>query len=534
LPIALTAGQRYGITVLMKEAGGGDFVELAWRIAGDTNAAASLQPIPGANLWGMLSGAGHRFNILQQPQSQTVVEERTATVSINIQTLPNPGEYSLQWLKDGTPIPGATGTSYKTAVLSVADSGAVYVARMFTLFGQIDSDPATITVVPDTFPPVPTAGALVSTDGTTIDVGVGFDERISDTAAGVAANYSIAPGTISSFTYYPKSQSALLKVTGLAPGATATVTVRNVADVKGNAITSVDVPVTVSSTIKWNVVGGAELGLDGNYVVPISEDGFDVFSNGIGEWAAYDEATFVYEEITGDFDKKAQVVFQDLSSQWARAGLVARDVPNFGVGRAAQEGGAAGRYQKVHVNPSGPTLTGPGTAGNNAWEGNRRLLTGGQTSSAGGGGGPLDYPNTWVRLQRVDQTFTIYRSLDGENWTSMGSTVWGVTLDGTAETLPMPATMYVGPEYSPENGNITNVDDRGTWLAQIRNYGDTFGGPAVPPGPLEISIDGSTVTISWPGAGTLQRAATIDGSWDNVQATSPFTATEPGFYRLSN
>ena len=155
---------------------------------------------------------------------------------------------------------------------------------------------------------------LVSTDGTTVDVGVGFDERINDTAAGVAANYSISPGTISSFTYYPKSQSALLKVTGLAAGASATVTVKNVADVKGNAITSVNVPVTVSSTIKWNVVGGAELGLAGNYVVPISDDGFDIYSNGIGQWASYDETTFVYEEITGDFDKKAQVIFQDLSS----------------------------------------------------------------------------------------------------------------------------------------------------------------------------------------------------------------------------
>jgi hypothetical protein len=65
------------------------------------------------------------------------------------------------------------------------------------------------------------------------------------------------------------------------------------------------------------------------------------------------------------------------------------------------------------------------------------------------------------------------------------------------------------------------VGDRGVWLAQFRNYGDTFGGPVVPPGPLDISIDGSTVTISWPGAGTLQRAATIGGAWDNVQATSP-------------
>jgi hypothetical protein len=538
-PFALTAGQRYGITIVLKEAGGGDYVYVAWRLAGDTTPAANLLPIPGANLWGMLSGAGHRFNILQQPQSQTITEERTATVSIQIQTLPEPGEYSLQWLRNGQPIPGATSTSYKTEPLSVTDSGVQFVARMYTLFGQIDSDPATLTVVPDTFPPVPSAGAIVSRDGTTVDVGVGFDERINDTAAGVAANYSIAQGTISSFTYYPKSQSALLKVTGLAPGASTTVTVQNVADVKGNAITSVTIPVTVSTTIKWNIVGGSEGpgGVAGNYVVPVSATGFDVFSNGMTEWAAYDEATFVYEEITGDFDKKLQVIYQDLSSQWARAGLVARDVTNFGVDRATQEGGQAGRYQKVHVNPAGETLTGPGTLGNNGWEGNRRLSTGGQTSSAGGFGtqtGPLlDYPNIWVRMQRVDQTFTIYRSLDGEEWTSLGSTTWGVTLDGAAETLPMPEKLFVGPEFSPENGNVTNEADRATWLAQFRNYGDTFGSTVVP-GPLSISIVDGNVRISWPGAGTLQRTATLGGTWENLPASSPFTATQEGFYRLSN
>ena len=51
--------------------------------------------------------------------------------------------------------------------------------------------------------------------------------------------------------------------------------------------------------------------------------------------------TFVYEQVTGDFDKKLRVEYQDLSSQWARAGLIARDVTNFGgVDRATQEGGA--------------------------------------------------------------------------------------------------------------------------------------------------------------------------------------------------
>jgi hypothetical protein len=38
----------------------------------------------------------------------------------------------------------------------------------------------------------------------------------------------------------------------------------------------------------------------------------------------------------------------------------------------------------------------------------------------------------------------------------------------------MPETMYVGPDYTPENGNITNEGDKGTFLAQIRNYSDTF------------------------------------------------------------
>jgi hypothetical protein len=555
-PVAMTAGQRYGITILMKEGGGGDYVFVAWRNETDTTPAADLQPIPGANLWAMVDNTGRSFNITQQPQSITVTEERTASFDIGLQTTPEPGEYSVQWYKDGEAIPGETGLRYTTPVLAVADSGATYQARMLTLFGPQESEVATLTVVPDTFPPEPSAGALVSTDGTTIDVGVGFDEAVTDATASVAGNYSIADGTITSFTYYPSSQSALLKVTGLAAGASTTVTVQNVADVKGNAISSVTVPVTVSTTLRWDVVGGGEGpgGLAGNYVVPLSESDFDVYSNGIGEWATYDEATFVYEEITGDFDKKAQVVYQDLSSQWARAGIIARDVPNFGVGRTAQTGtaeipGVAGRYQKVHVNPSGPTLTGPGNEGNNAWEGNRRLISGpwsdpgNATSSAGGGGGPLNYPDTWVRLQRVDQTFTIYRSIDGEEWTQMGSTTWGVTETAAGEaTTPMPDTLYVGPEYSPENGNITNEGDRGVWLAQFRNYGDTFTAAAITGFGLNFGADepdgtsGGEVTASAvAGAPGVAQANwnnlnTLSGSADSLVAdaggaSQPITAT---------
>jgi hypothetical protein len=47
-PIPLTAGQSYYIEAFHKEGGGGDYVEVAWRADGDTNAAANLRPIPGS------------------------------------------------------------------------------------------------------------------------------------------------------------------------------------------------------------------------------------------------------------------------------------------------------------------------------------------------------------------------------------------------------------------------------------------------------------------------------------------------------
>jgi hypothetical protein len=46
----LVAGQSYFIRALQTENTGGDWVKVAWRMEGDTTAAASLSPIPGAYL----------------------------------------------------------------------------------------------------------------------------------------------------------------------------------------------------------------------------------------------------------------------------------------------------------------------------------------------------------------------------------------------------------------------------------------------------------------------------------------------------
>jgi hypothetical protein len=363
-------------------------------------------------------------------------------------------------------------------------------------------------------------GAVKNAAGS-FDVGVSFDEPVNEAQATTLANYTLSAGTASAAKYYKGSPGVVLTVTGLTAGSKYSVTVKNITDLKGNKMTDTTVDFTVS-TMAWGVVGGQELGL-GNGVLAVGAKDFDVYSDSVAEWGTYDEATLVYEEITGDFDKKVRVEYQDSSSQWARAGLIVRDVTNFGVDRATQDGGAAGRYQKVHVNP---VVTAMGTGGNNSWEGNRRLATGAATTSAGGGGVPL-YPNAWCRLQRAGDLFTIYRSDDGKTWTQLGQT----TFDE-----PMPAKVFVGIDFAPENGNIPEDSGlRAMWVAKFRNYSDTFEPEPTTP-EISISKSGTTVTITF--VGKLQAADAVTGAFADVAgATSPYTVpagTTIKFYRAAS
>jgi hypothetical protein len=496
--------------------------------------------------------------ISQQPVAASVLDGQVATFSVQASgsspygTTPNVGSppvagtggVSYQWQRNGQDIAGATSPSYRTPVLSVADSGAKFKCNVSVPGTTVASSEVAVTVSPDTAPPTISVG-LVKNQAGTYDVGVGYNKPMDNASAGNQANYSISGGTITAFKYYPKSPGAALTVSGLTSGKTYTVTVKNVSDSKGNKLTSASQDITVG-TLNWGVVGADQLNL-GNGVVAVAANGFDVYSDGFGEWSNYDETTFVYEAITGDFDKKLRVEFQDTSSQWARAGIIVRDVLNFGVNAVDQTGdpsgtpsngttppftGKAGRYQKCHVNPQFclPASDGGTTNGNYAWEGNRRLITGGGcTSALGQNGGTPQYPNAWCRIQRVGQTLAIYRSNDGVNWLQMGSTSFPDLND--PDKVPLPDTVYVGPEFSPENGNIFDTTLRGMWLAKFRDYGDTFA--AVEPTPtLSIARSASGVTITF--TGSLQSADTITGTWSDVPGSSPLAVTPTGaakFYR---
>jgi hypothetical protein len=142
------------------------------------------------------------------------------------------------------------------------------------------------------------------------------------------------------------------------------------------------------------------------------------------------------------------------------------------------------------------------------------------------------YPNAWCRIQRKGQTFSIFRSADGVNWELLGQTVWG---QDDQTLTPMPATVYVGPEFSPENGNVTDAADQGTFLAQFRDYGDYVASSSFNP-QLGIALSPGKVTVTW-AAGTLVSSPTVNGTYKPVTgAASPYVVSPAAggamFYRV--
>jgi hypothetical protein len=537
-PIHLEAGRYYGIVMLLKEVGGGDYVQVAMRATTDATPAANLSTIAAPNVYTLASPAGQRASISTQPASTSVIQGRRVTFSTAITTSPNVGAYSLQWYKNGTAIAGATADTYTIPPAAwPGDNGNVYSAKALTLRGVLTTANATLTVIRDTFPPVATVGTITSQGGT-VEVGFAFDEPL-DLSTLVSGNFSVV-GQSTTFKLVTNSfndyQGAVLDSSSLAPGTTYTARVANVKDIYGNAMVQTDISFRVGP-VKWADSGtpprpGA--------VVPAGDTGFDVLNGGRQEWGTYDEVTFAYVKKTNDFDVQVQVVYAEPGSEWTRVGLQARNALNAGedpADRSVASGGPASAYAQTHVNPSqtigssgrfdpsGPT---PGNqTPNNGHEQNQRLGMGTATSGWGSPGTPPTYPNAWLRLKRTGTDLHGFRSTDGINWIDQGQTT-------LTDQQP---DMYVGVSLGVETGNIWStghdvwggpfdpIEDR-LFVAQFRNLMD------IPSLGISVSAGHPVVTFN----GMLQSSPAITGPFTDLpSATSPFTVpTGPGatFFRV--
>ena len=187
----------------------------------------------------------------------------------------------------------------------------------------------------------------------------------------------------------------------------------------------------------------------GNPSIPgifkVSQNGYDITAGGADIWGVKDEFSFVYVERTGDFDFISRIESLTAGNLYTKAGLMAREDLTAGCrhiyfqvfsdnnARNNNNGGYEFQYRQVK-------------------DGEMKAIY--PKSAAGTPEFPVNYPNTWVRLQRVKNDFTGFYSTDGKTWKTY-----------TTFKLELPAKLYVG--IAVTSHNISHAAS-----ARFRNIGE--------------------------------------------------------------
>ena len=550
--IRLTEGQKYYLLMVHHDPSwaGGDWFDATYKLEGEPDPANGTPPrLTGDVIGTYIDATDSAITILKQPEDVTVTEGQIARFRIEVTGTSSYGDtVLLQWQRaepgsdEFVDIPGAVYATYETPLLKLADNGARY--RVVCAVPGLTkvSEAATLTVVPDTQPPQVVGVGSILKNGA-VEIGVEFDEDVDPTTASDPANYVLSKGSVTNVRYQRFAHAdgtselvlgsngpfygcaVVLETSGLSPGDQVTVTVKNVKDLKGNAIPSsgLSKTLTISGKFQWAAMGGNDY-LEGNTadqninpdptlwpddVVAVGPNDFFLISSSSANWDVYDEATFVYEKVTGDFDKVVRIEFQDPASHWARAGICVTPSADEGVTRADVTGGA--QMERRFLVRANPTIRWDGAVANNSFEAAWRLTKGG-TYSAAASGTPV-YPTAWVRVKRQGQTFTAYYSNDGVNWTQITSV--------TFNEEPVPDTLLVGPYYAPELNNNQSAQGIGhSVVAKFRDYGD-YQKPA-PTLSIHMNEQGQIVLTF---EGTLQEADEVTGPYVDVTDQSPYVVT---------
>jgi hypothetical protein len=251
---------------------------------------------------------------------------------------------------------------------------------------------------------------------------------------------------------------------------------------------------------------------------------YDLFAGG-NQFQAYDDGTFAYQRINGDFDVSVRLASMEALRPETSAGLMVRETFD-----------DYSRTLHLLAHPAGVTLD--GRVGSGSFVTYQRSVSGGASDrwDSGYGGGAVSLPHAWMRLRRQAQTFTAYWSDDGSNWILVGT---------TTAAPAYPPEVYVGLSvtsgYNYQNGHFefrgyTNlvstlaaipdatVDEQRTLTIAVRasdpdlpvqrlSFSVDSGGPA------GASIDPDTGVFTWtpseaqgPGLYPISMRVTDNGS----------------------
>lgn len=355
--------------------------------------------------------------VIIQPVSATVAIGESVTFTVAVT---GAAPRTIQWQRDTgdgvtfTNIPDAF-TPFSVSSLTISNvtvpdfNQARFRAVVTNPNNSVNSDDAVLTVPDDTTAPVPVSTG--SLDGTSIVVV--FDELVDTNAVNNTAtdafSYSVdneSVGVGSPITVNPDGKSVTILLSGTV-GATYTVKVMSVTDRFGNAIPPEGI--TISGTnlqMSTAIVGALNPGA-ANLIRSAAQ--FDVIAGGLDLGSTSDNFNFLYKTVSGDFDARVRVgaiTGTNRLESVAKAILTARQ-------SALADAGAV----TIFATPPAP--------GDNSIMSSARPAAAAATNVLGSTVVPGGIPNAWLRITRIGNAFTTYRSTNGQDWIMVGSTTVG-------------------------------------------------------------------------------------------------------------
>ncbi|MCI0536811.1 MAG: Ig-like domain-containing protein [Verrucomicrobiales bacterium] len=185
-----------------------------------------MQPIPGAFLSTAIP-AGGTITITKQPANVTAAQNDFISLSVELTASQAP---VVQWQKNGTSVPGLTGTAVTVGPLAAGDIGAKFRALISIPGATVTSTEATLTVIPDVTPPkIQSVSGSDTFDALTVE----FSEAVTAASVEKAASYSLDGGlTVSSATVLSPTRVKLVTSKQTA-GSTYTLTIKDIVDTAG-------------------------------------------------------------------------------------------------------------------------------------------------------------------------------------------------------------------------------------------------------------------------------------------------------------
>jgi len=187
-------------------------------------------------------------------------------------------------------------------------------------------------------------------------------------------------------------------------------------------IATVSITVTQSSTTlptPWvnQDIGHVTPG-PGSASYDIGTETFTVKGGGHDIWDTHDDFQFVHQELSGDGEIVARVTSQTNTNGHAKAGVMIKESTT-----------PFAPYTMIGLTPSNGFKF--------QWTFEKQSSTGTSYTS----------PNNWVKLKRVGNVFTAYKSENGTNWTQVG----------TEKTVPMSSNALVGLFVTSHNSSAIST-----------------------------------------------------------------------------